>query len=137
MKIKYIEQSVPLDELLAEHRNNPQILQTQKLNFLGVDSYDVYNVSQAFTLNSTTYIAGRVEKRDNEISSIQFFKEIAGNKYEVTDVVLPYMQDPGMTRIDDEIVIGGTEIAVDVKGEILFWYTAFYKGRNIYDLHKF
>ncbi|MCK9537478.1 MAG: DUF1861 family protein, partial [Bacilli bacterium] len=67
MKIKYIDKPISLDELVANHRKDPQILHTKKLNFLGVDSYDVYNISPAFTLNGISYIAGRVEKRDSEI----------------------------------------------------------------------
>ena len=51
----------------------------RRLRFLGVEGFDVYNITTPFSCGGRMYIAGRVEKRENEMSFVRFlgtFKEV-------------------------------------------------------------
>ena len=137
MKIEYVEKPSSIDELIQTHRQNPKIFKTYKLNFLGVDGFDVYNICQEFEMNGKTYLPGRVEKRNSEVSKIIFFEKVNQNTYINSYVELNMMQDPCMSTIDKKLIIGGTEIYANSVGHIVSWNTSFYQGINIHDLEKF
>jgi hypothetical protein len=137
MKLNYVNKPTSITELLEAHRANPQILSTRKLKFLGVNGFDVYNICQAFVLDKKTYLAGRVEQRNSEISNLIIFEKVSEDTYQKTPVSLAMMQDPCMCMIDDEIIIGGTEIFTDEAGRINSWNTSFFRGRNLSSLEKF
>jgi len=57
-------------ELFEEFLKTPQSnLQGESLVFEGVCEKDLYNITAAFSMNSKTYIAGRVESIEKEDES--------------------------------------------------------------------
>jgi hypothetical protein len=123
-----------LDNLLAAHRANTRIKATKKIQFLGVRGFDVYNISSEFVFEGERYIAGRVEKRDSEISTVRFFKRIGTDIYEATREVIENLQDPFVEIIDGKLLVGGTQIHPDATGKITSWRTVFYQGTSFRDL---
>ena len=61
---------VLLDEYL---KSKNKIYDVQKINFINVGENDVYNISAPFMDNGKLIIAGRVEARDSEWSTVYFF----------------------------------------------------------------
>lgn len=108
---------------------------TSKLNFAGVEGWDVYNITAPFPSAGRTVIAGRVERRDSEDSFAVFFEERDGGWHPVEGAPRLALQDPFVTRIDGEIVFGGVRISHESYG--LIWCTVFYRGRDIFDLREF
>jgi hypothetical protein len=137
MKITYVDQPTSIEALVQEHRAHNTVLSTAKLQLLGVEGQDVYNISQEFVWKNIHYIAGRIERRDSELSSIGFFRKTSSITYVLMGETLPMMQDPCMETIDGELIIGGTEIFTGTDGKINSWHTTFYKGKTIASLSKF
>jgi hypothetical protein len=125
-----------LKKLLETHRLNTNIIKTKKITFLGVGNEDVYNISRPFVLNGKTYLPGRVEPRDKEISRVIFFEKISEDTFKATKYQIPHFQDPCVTKIDGDLLIGGTEIFTDENHNITNWHTTFYKGPNLESLKK-
>ncbi|MFA5235388.1 MAG: DUF1861 family protein [Bacilli bacterium] len=124
-----------LDSLLESHRSRPGIVTTKRLHFLGLSgAVDVYNISRAFTWRGQEYIAGRVEPRDSELSSVRFFKRVGIDLYEALPLTLNNLQDPCVAFIDGFLLVGGTEIYPDESGRITSWRTVYYKGQSLDDL---
>lgn len=123
-------------QLLEKYRQNKKVYETDKILFTGVEE-TVYNISRAFTSEGKTYIAGRVESLDSELSRVMFFEKKNEKEYALVDgVALENLQDPCVTEIHGELVIGGTHIDVE-DGKIVGWNTTFYKGKNIHSLTRF
>ena len=121
-------------ELLEQYERTGKIIKAERLAFAGVDGCDVYNISGEFVRNGETFIAGRVEKRDSEISCVRFFKKTGENEYSLySDVCLARVQDPFVSQMDGELVVGGTQIDPDPidEGRIVNWRTVFFKGESI------
>ena len=79
-----------------------------KLNFLGFPDHDVYNITAPFLWMGRVIIAGRVEKREEEISRIVFFEEAEKGWYPVKNApTFQGLQDPCISRIDGKILLGG------------------------------
>ena len=114
-------------------------LKTDKIKFAGVGQRDVYNITAPFSSAGKTIIAGRVENRDDEHSELVFFEEDNSCWYPIEGAQTIQLQDPFFTKINNELIIGGVEIAPDPKGPegTLTWRTIFYKGKDIYSLEKF
>jgi hypothetical protein len=127
---------IELSKLIEAHRAKTHIISTHKLTFLGVDGFDVYNISQAFNLKGKSFIAGRVEPRDSELSSVRFFEEVAPYTYQATVYSLPNIQDPSVAFVDNLLLIGGTEIYADKTGKITSWRTVFYQGYDFSTLRQ-
>ncbi len=125
-----------IDMLLKEHRVNPKIIKAKLLSFDGFSNMDVYNISNAFDYQGDRYLFGRVEKSDSEISQVVLFKKVAAYEYIKTGVAFKDLQDPCITKIDDEYVLGGTKIYFEDE-KITSWATAFYKGKTLDDLKFF
>ncbi|MDY0100402.1 MAG: DUF1861 family protein [Bacilli bacterium] len=123
-------------DYIYKHRQNNGVISTKKLTFLGVDGYDVYNISHPFTFKGETYLAGRVEKRDNEISKTVIFKEVDLSTYQATNYVFDLLQDPFVEIIDDELFFGGTEIEINKDNQIISWRTIIFKGPSFEKLEK-
>lgn len=126
-------------DLLAQHRHDPAPTHGQLLHFAGVGDRDVYNITAPFVSDGVDVIAGRVEARDTEASEIHFFCEADDGVWRPVEgaPVLPRLQDPCVTRIDDEIVLGGVEFPVDLPGKGVGWRMSFYRGSSIHDLRLF
>lgn len=135
--IEYVKHATDIDELVAEHRSDNNVISTCKLEFLGVDGKDVYNVSQQFRYSGKEYIAGRVETRDSEVSEVRLFERADDAVYKATDVVLEMLQDPCECVVDGELILGGTAIYADDKGRITNWNTAFFRGTDVSSLKRF
>lgn len=129
---------VKINDLLEKYDTNT-IRTTHKLVFHGVDGYDVYNITAPFENEGKTYIAGRVEKRDSELSEIVFFEEQDSVNYVAdTSIERLKLQDPYIARIAGEIVIGGTEVFDHPEKEGELWYNAVkYRGADLNNLTRF
>lgn len=102
------------------------------LKFCGVDGLDVYNTSVPFIDGGRTIIAGRVESRDSERSRTMFF-EGSGTEWSLMpDAPVFELQDPFVTHIDGELVLGG--VYVDWDKNPIYYETQFYRGKSIYEL---
>jgi len=123
-------QRINLNAFIEKHRSHPGIIQTKKINFHGFSGYDVYNISQAFVFKGKRYIAGRVEKRESEISVSVIFEQIAPFDYMATKWRFNNLQDPFVEIIEGQILLGGTEIYPDENGHIASWRTVFYFGAD-------
>lgn len=128
-------------ELLKDYEADKHVYSANKLTFCGVDGYDVYNISQEFEDNGNTYIAGRVERRDDELSFVRIFRKVAEHEYvaDFPEIVFHKLQDPFVTRIDGELILGGVQIETDPLHEkrVFSWKTLFYRGAHIEDLALF
>ncbi|MFA5443122.1 MAG: DUF1861 family protein [Bacilli bacterium] len=127
---------INLQNYIDKHRQETGVLMTKRIRFHGFPSYDVYNISQAFTFKGKTYIAGRVEKRASEVSTSVIFEQIAPYDYQATQWRIENLQDPFVELIDNHILLGGTEIYPDQKGDIVSWRTVFYYGADFDSLEK-
>lgn len=109
---------------------------TQKLQFVGVEGHDVYNITAPFRSGDITVIAGRVEPRDNEFSRIVFFEEKQNVWHPVPDAPVFDLQDPFFCFVGGELVCGGVRIH-RTDGGRLGWRTVFFRGSGIFDLKEF
>ena len=136
-----VHEPVSCLELVKEYQRHKTIRNARRIQFLGVEGYDVYNISPAFTCRDVTYIAGRVEKRENELSMVRFFAKTGENTY---TAVLPEktfhdLQDPFVTKIGGQLVMGGVQIIFDPLDQkrIISWHTCFFKGDSPQSLRLF
>lgn len=117
-----------IEQLLTTFRKRTQLKKPEKIRFLGVAGYDVYNPSTPFYIGTDRWILGRVEKRDSERSYVGFFKQINAETYSLDTTKQTYeLQDPFITQIHGEWVMGGTYVDWESK----HWFTRVYKGRDI------
>lgn len=133
--------AIPCKDLVREYEKKKSLRSARKIIFLGVDGYDVYNISVAFSCAGKEYIAGRVEKRDTEFSMVRFFEKTGDNEYTAVfpEMMFTNFQDPFVTFIDGNLVLGGVQIIADplVPDRIVSWHTCFYKGADIPSLRLF
>lgn len=125
-------------ELLLEFRSKSIQVNSSKLKFVLIEEgKDIYNITAPFELDGATWIAGRVEARENEVSRVGFFKEEAGSWIEVETAPIN-LQDPFVTKIDGKLILGGVEVFDDTEhpGK-LNYRTIFYIGKGIKDLTRF
>lgn len=115
-----------------------KVMNPRPLTFIGVDGYDVYNISTPFTIKGRTYLAGRVEKRENEFSVVRIFERTGADEY---TAILPEMtfrnlQDPFVTFVKGQLVLGGVQIVTHPLDEhrIISWQTLFFCGKTPADL---
>lgn len=125
-------------ELLLEFQEKKLNILGEKLTFFGVEGKDVYNITKPFEDEGELIIAGRVESRLCEVSEVNFFKEVAGNWVKVEKNIKLELQDPFVTKISGELILGGVEIFPHptLKG-YLGYRTAFYRGADVNSLRKF
>lgn len=117
--------------------NKVNIYNVEKVEFANVGENDVYNISAPFSDNGKIIIAGRVEARDSEDSTVFFFEKKDNVWEPVKDYPQFKLQDPFFTKINDDLIIGGVEVFPDPdKENTLKWRTIFYKGENIKSLER-
>lgn len=110
----------------------------KKLIFTGAEGNDVYNCTAPFQTPRGLYILARVEARDSEQATTVFFRQVNG-EYQA-DFSLPTfpLQDPFITRINGEWILGGVEVFSHPEDEAkLWWKTCFYRGKDINNFEKF
>lgn len=135
MKLNVSHTPTPCTEL----RNAPRkVGNPRPITFLGVEGYDVYNISVPFRSGNRTCIAGRVEKRENEFSVVRIFEKTGTDEY---TAILPEktfrnLQDPFVTIVQGEIVLGGVQIVTHPLDEhrIISWQTLFFRGKTVEEL---
>lgn len=124
--------------LVKEFHETPQPESPEKITFSGVGERDVYNITAPFEDEGKLVIAGRVESRDSEQSEVHFFvkKNNVWIPRESTPVFT--LQDPFVTKIAGELVLGGVEVFPHPTVEnAMMWKTVFYKGETISKLREF
>lgn len=128
-----------IDNLLYEFKQrNIKPQDPQKLNFEVDDFNDVYNITAPFKYGNELLIAGRVEKRDSELSEVIFFKNKENSWIKKTDLPIFKLQDPFISWIDEYITFGGVKVSSDpVSKNISSYKTVFYKGKTLKDLEPF
>ncbi len=126
---------IPCEQLLAAPR---EVSDAHRLRFLGVEGYDVYNISVPFESQGETWIAGRVEKRENELSVVRLFRQTGEDTYtaDLPELTFRNLQDPFVARIDGEIILGGVQIVTHPldPGRIISWQTLFFHGQTLPEL---
>ncbi len=117
---------------------NKIIYEQHKLTFLGIPGYDVYNCSIPFTRGGKRYIYGRVERREEWARSrAMLFEETGLDEWTlVKDSPVYQLEDPFITKIGDEIVLGGTHVRMR-SGKIDTYYGYFYRGTDLNDMYYF
>jgi hypothetical protein len=124
-------------ELLTEYEAKKRNVKAEKIKFIGVEDYDVYNITAPFENKGEKVIAGRVEKRDSEDSRVLFFKKEYDKWVQADELKEFHLQDPFVTRINSELVFGGVETIKDENNKIISWKTNFYRGNSINELEYF
>lgn len=109
------------------HEENKNIYAVDLLLFNGTKGYDVYNVTKVFPFRGLNMIAGRVEGRDSELSSIELFYE-SGDGFNPIGNCPPFHehQDPCITPIKDRLILGGVRHPVRMEDGSTGYYMQFY-----------
>ena len=106
------------------------------LTFDSAGQGDVYNTSVPFDIDGRRVIAGRVEARSTEQSHTAFFEQNEDRWVRINDAPILPLQDPFITWVGDELVLGG--VNVDWDGDRLIEYrTKFYRGTSLDSLAHF
>lgn len=106
-------------------------MKTDKLIFHGFPDYDVYNVTAPFRWRGYRVIAGRVEKRSEELSQIFFFMESRDGWVKIDEApTFPGLQDPCITKIDERLVLGGVRYPVTFEKDKKAWQMEFYQEKT-------
>lgn len=141
MRSKRLDSVKTCVELLKEYEEkNTEHKPSKKLNFSGVDTRDVYNITAPFMDNGKLTIAGRIENRDDELSEVGFFQYDEGTWVLRGDKdTYKKLQDPFFTNIHGELIIGGIEVFTGPADEkkIVSWRTNFYRGKSTDQLKLF
>lgn len=108
------------------------------LTFEGLPDYDIYNCSQIFTWQGKQYLFGRVEKREDWMRSwVRLFEKTAKDTWRLVENSMIYqLEDPFVSIINDEIVLGGTHVRLQ-QGNLDNYYCYFYRGKSLNDLRYF
>lgn len=125
-------------EMLLEFKNLKNRDISSKLLFDGIENEDVYNITAPFLFEGKRYLAGRVEKRTEEWSRVVFFME--ENEKWIADNSIPSLplQDPFVTQVNGEFIVGGVEVFDDVENPgMLNYRTNFYRGNSLRSLTLF
>jgi hypothetical protein len=96
---------------IIENSSKIEIIEIEKLIFKGI-SNDVYNISKMFKIGGEEYLFGRVEPRNNfELSKVFLFKKThEGWIPEERFTPLENSEDPFITKIDNDLILGCVEV---------------------------
>ncbi len=132
--------AAPLDSYLTRHRESKTRVTGEKLNFIGVEGRDVYNPTAPFKTShegkEVEVIAARVESRDSESAETVFFQKSDGQWKPLSGAPVFKTQDPFVTRIGADLVVGGVE-TFPKPGGGLGYRTVFRRGKDISSLEVF
>ncbi|MBI2363202.1 MAG: DUF1861 family protein, partial [Elusimicrobia bacterium] len=91
----------------------PAAVAAQKVRFAGVGDRDVYNPTAPFETEfrgkKVSVLAARVEPRESEASEVVFFRESRGAWRPLPGAPVLGLQDPFVTKVGGELVVGGVE----------------------------
>jgi hypothetical protein len=132
------EKQMTIQERKKNFETNMKVYESKRLEFIGVDGYDVYNCSIPFIWNGKEYIYGRVEKRDEWARSwVRLFEKAGEDRYKLKQNSMIYqLEDPYISFINGEIVLGGTH-PQKIANEISRYFGYFYRGTDLEDLKYF
>ncbi len=125
-------------KLRQQFEETKRIYESAKLVFRGVEGFDVYNPSIPFEWNGKRYMYGRVEKRQEWARSwVRLFEQSGPDEWTVVpDTMIYQLEDPYISVIDQQLVLGGTHVRYN-QGRLDTFYGYFYKGRDLHDLFYF
>ncbi len=121
--------------LLKIHRAEPGTIVAEKLHFTGIEGKTGYNPSAVFKLGkgaeATPTIAVRVESKDSEDDSkIVFFQRQGADWHPGVDLSRELaLQDPYVTKIDGQHIVGGVRVTRKPGGGHE-WDQAFYRSTD-------
>ena len=127
-------------EMLSEYKMcKLHTSQGERIHFnLMRPGWDIYNITAPFVLHGERLIAGRVEPRDSEDSQVRIFRQVKHQWEAVTEAAPLHLQDPFVTFVSGQLVLGGVEIFPDQQDKSKWnWRTAFYCGDEITSLKRF
>jgi len=108
---------------------------SEKILFEGVGHRDVYNITAPFMSGGRRILSGRVESRATELSEIIFFNKRGDTAWEpVADAPTFGLQDPCITLIDGQLILGGVRFPVELPGGGKSWRMEFYSGSSLNSL---
>ncbi|MNO34991.1 hypothetical protein D3C76_250380 [compost metagenome] len=115
-----------------------KIYDSVMLTFHGVEGFDVYNTSIPFEKDGQRYLFGRVERRDEWARSwVRLFEETSHDEWTlVQDSMIYTLEDPYVSLIGDEIVMGGTHVQYKA-GKYSDFFGYFYRGIDLNNLYYF
>lgn len=127
-----------LEEQRLQFEAMKRIYESVKLNFHGVEGFDVYNPSIPFEWNGKRYIYGRVEKRHEWARSwVRLFEESGPEEWTLVPETMIYqLEDPYINFVEKQVVLGGTHVRYN-QGRLDTYYAYFYKGDDLHDLLYF
>ncbi len=109
----------------------------QRLRFSGIGGRDVYNPTRPFVIGGRRVLAARVESRSSETDSrVVFFEQGRSGWRAIEGAPSLALQDPFVSAIGDEVVIGGVEVQ-EAAGGKLRYRTVFHRGRSLGSLERF
>ena len=118
-----------------------EIPQGEKLQFKGVEEYDVYNISAPFYVGDKLFVTGRVEKTEAIADSqVMLFEQMNGGWCLANEQPKFKMEDGFVTRIGDELILGGVEAYPEPtkeNPEHKSYRTIFYCGKETTSLEQF
>jgi hypothetical protein len=125
-------------EKKAAFEKNRKPVESVILTFKGISGFDIYNCSVPFEWKGGRYIYGRVEKRHEWARSwTRLFAETGRDEYTLVKNSMIYqLEDPFITFIGDEIVMGGTHVLYR-RNRYSTFYGYFYRGTDLEDLRYF
>lgn len=127
-------------ELLCRFVNSGiQPLASGKIRFGGTGGDDVYNITAPFRFDGQMLIAGRVESRATEFSVLTLFRREADGVWYPCPGAPAFegLQDPCVTFIGGELVLGGVRFPVPLADGRIIWRMEFFRGRRLDDLQRF
>lgn len=121
-----------------EFERTKKIYESETLMFQGVDGLDVYNVSIPFIRGGKRYLFGRLERREEWARSwVRLFEETGQDEWTVVkDSMIYTLEDPYISEIGDELVMGGTHVQYQ-SGKYSTFFGYFYRGTDLHNLYYF
>ena len=126
-------------ELLKQFATAPTPYEVGKIRFAGVGDRDVYNIAAPVWFQGETLIAARVEPHDTERAAIVWFRRDRDGSWRPRPGAPTFegLQDPCVTIIGDELVLGGVRYPIDLPDGRTIWRMDFYRGRSVERLEHF
>ena len=125
--------------LLRQFQTSAPPLDSGKITFGGVGDRDVYNIAAPVRFGGEMLVAGRVEPRATENASILFFRRDHDGVWRPRPGAPTFdgLQDPCVTLIGDELVLGGVRYPVELPDGRTIWRMEFYRGRSVEHMQHF
>jgi hypothetical protein len=130
-----------IDQLLSE--SDRYLLPTEPGEIMTFEmdeeaDVDVYNITAPFIYEGKLLIAGRADRRNDELhSKTHFFRHLQKSRW-VHDKSLPSLnlQDPFVSQVHDLWVVGGVRVypAPDHPNAVAGWDTQIYAGPDLHHL---